>query len=56
MVSEGVQTVQELLEDGKRFTTVSILRFAASVKHDGATFTCQAQNSANRQPQAASIR
>ena len=56
VLTEGVRTVQELMDDGKRFVTVSILKFVASIEHHGRNFTCQAQNSANRHPQSASIR
>ena len=56
VIAEGTSAVQELMADGKRFNSISTLRFTARAEHDGANFTCQAQNSANRQPQSASIR
>ena len=56
VVTDGVHTVRELMSDGKRFTAVSTLKFRARVAHDGRNFTCQAQNSADRQPHSASIR
>ena len=55
VIADGTSAVQELMADGKRFNSVSTLRFTARAEHDGANFTCQAQNSANRQPQSASI-
>lgn len=56
VIERGIQTVQELMEDGKRFKTISVLRFEALDIHDGKNITCQAQNSADRQPHSASIR
>ena len=56
VVSEGVRTVQELMEDGKRYVTISILKFVADIEHHGRNFTCQAQNSANRHPASVSTR
>ncbi|CAB4058946.1 Irregular chiasm C-roughest protein [Lepeophtheirus salmonis] len=56
VVREGVQTFQELAEDGKRFNTKSILKFVAKAEsHHEKNFTCQAQNSADRQPHSVSI-
>ena len=55
VIADGTSAVQELMADGKRFNSVSTLRFTARAEHDGANFTCQAQNSANRQPRSASI-
>lgn len=56
LIDEGVETRQELMADGKRFVTVSVLKFVASTEHHNRTFSCQAQNSAIRQPQSTSIR
>ena len=56
VLTEGVRTVQELMEDGKRYVTISILKFVASIEHHGRNFTCQAQNSANRHPASVSTR
>ena len=56
VISEGVRTHQELMEDGKRYKTISILKFPASIEHHDRNFTCQAQNSANRQPASVSTR
>ena len=55
VIADGTSAVQELMADGKRFNSVSTLRFTARAEHDGANFTCQAQNSANRQPRSESI-
>eukprot|EP00095_Tigriopus_kingsejongensis_P001959 maker-scaffold594_size129171-snap-gene-0.23 protein:Tk01959 transcript:maker-scaffold594_size129171-snap-gene-0.23-mRNA-1 annotation:"irregular chiasm c-roughest protein isoform x3" len=56
VIEDGIQTVQELMEDGKRFKTISILRFEAQDSHNDKSITCQAQNSADRQPKSTSIR
>ena len=56
VIQEGVQTRSELMEDGKRFVTISVLRFVAKTEHHNSNFTCQAQNSAIRQPQSVSTR
>ncbi len=56
VLTEGVRTVQELMEDGKRYVTISILKFVATTQHHGRSFTCQAQNSANRQPKSVSTK
>ena len=56
VLTDGVRTVQELMEDGKRYVTISILKFVATIDHHGRNFTCQAQNSANRHPASVSTR
>ena len=56
VITEGVRTLHELMEDGKRFVSISVLRFRASVGHNGKKLTCQAQNSATPQPQLVSTR
>ena len=56
VLTDGVRTVQELMEDGKRYVTISILKFVATIQHHGRNFTCQAQNSANRHPASVSTR
>jgi hypothetical protein len=56
VIREGVHTTHELMDDGKRFNTVSVLRFSARLEHDGRNITCQAQNTADRQPHTATIR
>ena len=55
-IEGGVQTVSELMADGKRFKTISVLRFTADLEHNGRNITCQAQNSADSQPHTRSIR
>jgi DNA invertase Pin-like site-specific DNA recombinase len=56
VITEGVRTLHELMEDGKRFVSVSILRFRATTSHNGKNVTCQAQNAATAQPQLISTR
>ena len=56
VLTDGVSTVRELLPDSKRFSTISTLVLSASRRHHGRNFTCQAQNSADRQPHSTSIR
>jgi len=56
VIEEGVRTRTELMEDGKRYVTISVLKFVAKTQHHNANFTCQAQNSAIRQPQSVSTR
>jgi len=56
VLTDGVRTVQELMEDGKRYVTISILKFMATKNHHDLNFTCQAQNSANRHPASVSTR
>ena len=56
VLTDGVRTVQELMDDGKRYVTISILKFTATIEHHDRNFTCQAQNSANRHPASVSTR
>ena len=56
VITEGVRTLHELMDDGKRFVSISVLRFRATVGHNGKNLTCQAQNSATPQPQLVSTR
>jgi len=56
IITEGVRTIHELMDDGKRFVSLSILRFKAGMNHNGKNITCHAQNSATPQPQSVSTR
>ena len=56
VIDEGVRTRTEVMKDGKRHVTISTLKFAAMTEHHNKNFTCQAQNSAIRQPQSVSTR
>jgi hypothetical protein len=56
VITEGVRTLHELMEDGKRFNSISVLRFRSAVSHNGKNVTCQAQNPATPQPQLISTR
>ncbi|XP_045780934.1 irregular chiasm C-roughest protein-like isoform X2 [Maniola jurtina] len=55
VLTQGVTTTVEPLSDGQRFTTRSIIRMAPKQEHNNQTFTCQAQNTADRAYRAASI-
>lgn len=43
-IRNGVEIVEEMMEDEKRFFIRSVLRFRGKLNHDKKTFTCQAHN------------
>ena len=55
MITEGITKETEEVENTKRLTAVSILKFTAKKTHHNTSLTCQAQNPADRQPKAAAI-
>ncbi|CAH2098730.1 unnamed protein product [Euphydryas editha] len=56
VLTQGVTYTVEPMSDGQRFTARSIIRMPAKYEHNNQTFTCQAQNTADRAYRAASIR
>ncbi|KAL4707062.1 hypothetical protein ACJJTC_011388 [Scirpophaga incertulas] len=48
VLTQGVMYTAEPLVDGRRFTARSVLRFRPRKHHHNQTFTCQAQNTADR--------
>ncbi|CAH2061858.1 unnamed protein product, partial [Iphiclides podalirius] len=55
VITQGVTNTVEPLSDGQRFTARSVLRMTPKQEHHNQTFTCQAQNTADRAYKAASI-
>ncbi|XP_052743114.1 irregular chiasm C-roughest protein isoform X1 [Bicyclus anynana] len=55
VLTQGVTNTVEPLSDGQRFTARSIIRMSPKQEHNNQTFTCQAQNTADRAYRAASI-
>ncbi|CAH0718480.1 unnamed protein product, partial [Brenthis ino] len=55
VLTQGVTYTVEPLSDGQRFTARSIIRMTPKQEHHNQTFTCQAQNTADRAYRAASI-
>ncbi|CAH2240786.1 irregular chiasm C-roughest protein-like [Pararge aegeria] len=55
VLTQGVTNTVEPLSDGQRFTARSIIRMTPKQEHNNQTFTCQAQNTADRAYRAASI-
>ncbi|XP_031765183.2 irregular chiasm C-roughest protein-like [Galleria mellonella] len=55
VLTQGVTYTVEPLSDGQRFTARSILKMKPKREHNNQTYTCQAQNTADRAYRAASI-
>ncbi|XP_063835341.1 irregular chiasm C-roughest protein [Ostrinia nubilalis] len=55
VLTQGVTYTVEPLSDGQRFTARSIIKMTPKKEHHNQTFTCQAQNTADRAYRAASI-
>ena len=55
VITEGITKETEEVENTKRLTAISILKFTAKKAHHNTTLTCQAQNPADRQPKSAAI-
>ncbi|KPJ16356.1 Irregular chiasm C-roughest protein [Papilio machaon] len=55
VITQGVTNTIEPLSDGHRFTARSVLKLTPKQEHHNQTFTCQAQNTADRAYRAASI-
>ncbi|XP_067007432.1 irregular chiasm C-roughest protein isoform X2 [Anabrus simplex] len=56
VLTEGLDEIIEALPDGRRFTTKSILKLTPKKEHHNTTFTCQAQNTADRTYRSARLR
>lgn len=55
VLSKGIEYVKEPLSDSRRITAKSILKLVPKKEHHNTTFTCQAQNTADRTYRAAKI-
>ncbi|KAJ8706062.1 hypothetical protein PYW07_010839 [Mythimna separata] len=55
VLTQGVTYSVEPMPDGQRFTARSIIKMTPKQEHHNQTFTCQAQNTADRAYRAASI-
>uniref|UniRef100_A0A182PBZ6 Ig-like domain-containing protein n=1 Tax=Anopheles epiroticus TaxID=199890 RepID=A0A182PBZ6_9DIPT len=48
VLSKGIEYMKEPLRDARRYTAKSILKLTPKKEHHNTTFTCQAQNTADR--------
>ncbi|XP_018796592.1 PREDICTED: irregular chiasm C-roughest protein [Bactrocera latifrons] len=55
VLTKGIEYVKEPLSDSRRITAKSILKLVPKKEHHNTTFTCQAQNTADRTYRAAKI-
>ena len=55
VVTDGISYTTKLLQDNYRFRTISQLRIATKRAYHQTTFKCQAQNTAERTHQTATI-
>ncbi|XP_053950749.1 irregular chiasm C-roughest protein [Anastrepha ludens] len=55
VLTKGIEYVKEPLSDSRRITAKSILKLAPKKEHHNTTFTCQAQNTADRTYRSAKI-
>ncbi|XP_063390249.1 irregular chiasm C-roughest protein-like isoform X2 [Cydia fagiglandana] len=55
VIKKNVKTSEELLPDGQKYKTRSILRLTPSKDHHKQTITCQAQNTADRAARMATV-
>nr|XP_022920904.1 irregular chiasm C-roughest protein-like [Onthophagus taurus] len=56
VLAEGIENIVEELSDGRRFTAKSILKLTPRKQHHNTTFTCQAQNTAERTHRSAKMK
>uniref|UniRef100_A0A1B6DD38 Ig-like domain-containing protein n=1 Tax=Clastoptera arizonana TaxID=38151 RepID=A0A1B6DD38_9HEMI len=56
VIMDGIDNVIDRLSDDRRFTTKSILKLTPKKEHHNTTFTCQAQNTADRTYRSAKLR
>lgn len=56
VLNDGIEYIVEALPDGRRFTAKSILKLTPKKEHHNTTFSCQAQNTAERTYKTASLR
>ncbi|KAG7295219.1 hypothetical protein JYU34_022190 [Plutella xylostella] len=55
VLTQGVNYTVEALSDGQRYTARSVITMTPKQEHHNQTFTCQAQNTADRAYRSASI-
>ncbi|XP_018325250.1 irregular chiasm C-roughest protein isoform X2 [Agrilus planipennis] len=55
VLTDGIEYIVEELSDGRRFTAKSILKLTPKKEHHNTTFTCQAQNTAERTHRSAKL-
>lgn len=55
VITKGIEYVKEPLADSRRITAKSILKLTPKKQHHNTTFTCQAQNTADRTYRSAKI-
>ncbi|XP_026846211.1 irregular chiasm C-roughest protein isoform X1 [Drosophila persimilis] len=55
VLTKGIEYVKEPLSDSRRITAKSILKLAPKKEHHNTTFTCQAQNTADRTYRSAKL-
>ncbi|XP_017018141.1 irregular chiasm C-roughest protein [Drosophila kikkawai] len=55
VLTKGIEYVKEPLADSRRITAKSILKLAPKKEHHNTTFTCQAQNTADRTYRSAKL-
>lgn len=55
-MTEGLESIVDPLPDGRRFTSKSILKLTPKKDHHNTTFTCQAQNTAERTHRSAKLK
>ncbi|KAG8331115.1 irregular chiasm C-roughest protein isoform X4 [Homalodisca vitripennis] len=56
VLTDAIEYIVEALPDGRRFTAKSILKLTPKKEHHNTTFTCQAQNTADRTYRSARLR
>ncbi|XP_023718817.1 irregular chiasm C-roughest protein isoform X2 [Cryptotermes secundus] len=56
VLGNGLEYIVEALPDGRRFTAKSILKLTPKKEHHNTSFTCQAQNTADRTYRSARLR
>jgi hypothetical protein len=56
VLTNGIEYVKEPLADSRRFTAKSILKLTPKKEHHNTTFTCQAQNTADRNYRSAKLK
>lgn len=56
VITDGTEYIIDPLPDGRRFTAKSILKLTPKKEHHNTTFTCQAQNTADRTYRSARLR
>ena len=55
VIEDGIEAVTEEIEGTKRVTAISTLTLTAAKADHNSSLTCQAQNSADREPKVTSI-